>query len=154
MYTISFYERWAHAHLFYVIVGKSLACVSFLPRCFAFSVMAVAVLHSFLDSVQKALTQLWEAYSCCEDLDGVLIRLDIILQCLLRVEPIFTLSVKYSNLWCAVSDMITHVHSILEQNFHSHRVRPQLSISEAALSAFLEQDFTQVEVDNRSQKNS
>ena len=63
------------------------------------------------------------------------------------VEPIFTPSVNFSNFLSAVSDMISHVHcTILEQSFHPHKGRPRLSISEAALSAFLEQNFTQVEI--------
>ena len=40
-------------------------------------------LDIFLDVVQVALQQMRDASRCCDDLDGVLIRLDAILQCLM-----------------------------------------------------------------------
>ena len=107
----------------------------------------MADLDIFLDVVQVALQQMRDASRCCDDLDGVLIRLDAILQCLMWVEPIFMPSVNFSNLMSAVSDMISHIHSaILEQSFLAHRGRPQLNISEEALSGLLELEFTQVEI--------
>ncbi len=109
----------------------------------------MADLNEFLDSVEDALQQTREASQCYGDLDGVLIRLDTILQCLTWVEPIFTLSTNFSSLLSAVSDLIIEIQSVIfEQSFRfrCRRGRPRLNISEAVLSGFLEQEFTQVEI--------
>lgn len=101
----------------------------------------------FLDVVEVALQQVGDASRFCGDLDGVLIRLDKIMQCLTWVEPIFLPSASFSNLMSAVSDMIIHIRSsILEQNLIRCRGRPPICIPEQALSTLLEQEFTQVEI--------
>lgn len=100
----------------------------------------------FLDLVQEALHQVRGAISCFEDLDGVLIRLDGIMQSLMWVEPVFVPSENFSNLLSAVSAMIGHVHAaVWDHNFRG-RGRPSLDISEHALSTLLEQQFTQVDI--------
>ena len=100
----------------------------------------------FLDLVQKALHQVRGAMGCCEDLDGVLIRLDAIFQSLMWVEPVFLPLENFSNLLSAVSAMIGHIHAAIWDNNFRGRGRPSLDISEHALSALLEQEFTQAEI--------
>lgn len=101
----------------------------------------------FLDVVQAALQQVIDAAGFSEDMDGVLIRLDKIFQCLTWAEPAFIPSVNYSNLLSAVSYMIDHVQAaVLELGTSQQRGRPTLNIPEDILSGLLEQDFTQVEV--------
>ena len=102
---------------------------------------------AFLDGVQVALQEANNALQQCGDLDGVLIRLEALLQSLLWVEPVFSPSVNYSNLLAAVSDMIACGYSeMVERNDLRSRGRPQLRICESALSNLLEQEFTQVEI--------
>lgn len=102
---------------------------------------------TFLDAVSVALQEVRRALQLCGDFDGVLIRLEALLRCLLWVEPVFSLSAHFSALLAAVSDMISCVESsIMEEKDLRHRGRPQLNISEAVLSRLLEQDFTQVEI--------
>ena len=112
--------------------------------------MALSDCQTFLDAVQEALQQVTEVAELrSEDMDGVLIRLDVIFQCLASVEPVFLPSVNFSNLLSAVSDMIFHVQSAICDSDLSQRPgpgRPALNISEHVLSSLLEQDFTQVEV--------
>lgn len=100
----------------------------------------------FLDVVQAALQQVRDGLRSCHELDGVLVRLDTILQCLSWAEPVFVPSVNYTNLLSAVSDMIDS--TIWDQNrlVLPQRGRPPLNISEQALSGLLEQQFTQVEI--------
>ena len=107
----------------------------------------------FLDTIQEALQQAWEASSSWDeldgDLDGVLVRLDSVFQSLMWVKPLLSPSVSYSNLLAAaISDMIGHVQSIISssQNLHRRRGRPALDISEDVLASLLEQQFTQVEI--------
>lgn len=105
--------------------------------------------QTFLDAVQVALQGVVEvaAEFHCDEMDGVLIRLDVIFQCLTSVEPIFLPSVNFSNLLSAVSDMIFYVQSaIWECDLNRRPGRPALNISEHVLSSLLEQDFTQVEI--------
>lgn len=103
---------------------------------------------AFLDVVEVALQQVRDTSCCCYgDLDGALIRLDTVLQCLMWVEPVFSPSVNFANLLSAVSGMISHLHSsIWDQNLVPHRGRPPMNISERALCSLLEQEFTQVEI--------
>lgn len=101
----------------------------------------------FLDLIQEALQQVIDAAGCCEELDGVLVRLDVILQRLTWVEPVFLPSTNFSNLLSAISNMISHIQSaILDQDLSRHRGRPALNIPEHVLSSLLEQEFTQVEI--------
>ena len=74
-----------------------------------------------LDAVQVALQQVRNSVQQQrDDLDGALIRLETVLQCLVWVEPVFLSSSLYSNLLSAVSDMIGHIdHLILKQNLLS-----------------------------------
>lgn len=102
--------------------------------------------HVFLNQIQDALQQVRAAIGLCDDLDGLLIRLDSIFQCLVWVEPVFLPSTNFSNLLSAVSDMIDHVHLRISDQEYRGRGRPSLNIPECALSNLLEQDFTQVEI--------
>ncbi len=100
----------------------------------------------FLNLVQTALRQVRDAFVNCDDLEGLLIRLDTIFQCLLWAEPVFLPSMNFSDLLSAVSDMIGHIHAgAWDQNLRG-RGRPSLNISEHALSTLLELEFTQVEI--------
>lgn len=101
-------------------------------------------LLDFLDVVQTALQQIKANLEWDGDLDGVVARLDTILQSLIWVQPCFATSVNFENLMLAVSDMIVHVN--LEQHIQRCPGRPRLNISENQLSCLLEQDFTQVEI--------
>lgn len=96
--------------------------------------------------MQAALQQVRDNHSE-DDLDGVLIRLDTVFQCLTWVEPLFSPSVHFSNLLSAVSDMISYIHSaIQDRDLSRHRGRSPLNIPEHALSSLLEQEFTQTEI--------
>lgn len=109
----------------------------------------MAAATEFLDVIQVALEEVRDAVGCCgdADLDGVLVRLDVIFQCLVWTEPVFLPSRNFSNLTSAVSDMIGHVQTaLLEEESGRHRGRPQLNIPEPVLSLLLEQEFTQVEI--------
>jgi len=117
--------------------------------------MTASDTQMFLDMVQEALQQVRDAAGYCEDLngiqdlDGILVRLDSIFQCLTWVEPVFVPSVNFTNLLSAVSDMINHIQSAVLQKdlgWHRGRGRPSLNIPECVLSTLLEQDFTQVEM--------
>ena len=61
--------------------------------------MTASDTQMFLDMVQEALQQVRDATGYCEDLngiqdlDGILVRLDSIFQCLTWVEPVFAPSV-------------------------------------------------------------
>ena len=115
----------------------------------------------FLDVVEDALLQVRTALSCSIDLEGVLIRVDVIFQCLTWAEPIFSPSSNYTNLMFSISEMITCIHS----NIWNQDVlplqgrpaldipdvlppqgRPALDIPEHTLSSLLELDFTLVEI--------
>ena len=99
-----------------------------------------------LDIVMLALQHIRDVHWCI-DLDGILIRLESILQCLLWVEPFFMPSDNFTTLLSAVSDMISEIKSsLLEQSLIRCPGRPRLDISENQLSIFLEQEFTQVEI--------
>lgn len=103
--------------------------------------------QAFLDAVEMALRHVRDTLCFGGDLDGALVRLDTVLQCLMWVEPAFSPSVNFANLLSAVSDMIGHLHSsIWDENLLPRRGRPPLNISEQALSTLLEQEFTQVEI--------
>lgn len=103
---------------------------------------------AFLDAVHGALQEVRRALQLCGDYDGALIRLESLLQCLLWVEPVFSPSPHFSALLASVSDMISCMESSLAEDSETVRPRgrPQLSISEKALSHLLEQEFTQVEI--------
>jgi hypothetical protein len=102
---------------------------------------------TFLDGVHIALEQVNEKVQWCEDLDGVLIRLEAVLRCLIWVEPFFSSVPDFGFLLSSVSDMVSHVHSaILEQHLTRCPGRPRLNISEVQLLNLLEQEFTQVEI--------
>ena len=102
---------------------------------------------TFLDVVQVALEGLRGAMQQRSDLDGVLIRLEALLQSLVWVEPVFSPSLNFSKLLAAVSDMISCVNAeMMEQSGLRPRGRPRLNISESALRDLLEQEFTQVEI--------
>ena len=101
----------------------------------------------FLDAVQIALRRIKEKVSSSDDLDGVLIRLEAVLGCLLWVEPFFEQYDAYNSLIAAVRHMIGHINSTILSNFCTRSPgRPRLNISEAQLLTLLEQDFTQVEI--------
>ena len=76
-----------------------------LETCMSWNVAAAS---EFLDVTQAALEQVRSAVGCCRgaDLDGVLIRVDMIFQCLMWAEPVFLSSSNFSDLLSAVSDMI------------------------------------------------
>ena len=101
---------------------------------------------NLLDAIQVALQQVRDALQWSDDLDGVLIRLETIFQCLVWVEPIFVSYASFSSLLSAVSDMIGHIDSVVMERTFIRRGRPQLQISQLQLSNLLEMEFTQVEI--------
>jgi hypothetical protein len=100
----------------------------------------------FLDVVEEALEQVIRALGCSDNLDGVLIRVEVIFQCLTWVKPIFSPSTNHSNLMSSLSEMISCIHSSMWDQSILGRGRLTLDIPEHALSSLLELDFTQVEI--------
>lgn len=104
-------------------------------------------IQAFLGVVEVGLQEVRDTWCFCGDLDGALIRLDMVSQCLMWAEPVFSPSVNFDNLLSAISDMIGHLHSsIWDQSLLPRRGRPPLNISEQVLSGLLELEFTQVEI--------
>lgn len=105
---------------------------------------------SFLDAVQIGLQEARRVFQLSGDFEGALIKLESLMQCLVWVEPVFSPSPHFSALLISVSEMIYCMESSLFSTEDSKtlrtRGRPQLAISESALSYLLEQEFTQVEI--------
>ena len=101
----------------------------------------------FLDVVVTALRHVKENLQWCNDLDGVLVRLETILGSLYCVESFFHSYEDFSTLIAAVTDMIEHVNStVFARSTMRSPGRPRLKIMEDQLADLLEQEFTQVEI--------
>lgn len=105
--------------------------------------MSSLPIDQVLDIIQVALQHIKDV-EWSGDLDGILIRLESILQCLLWIEPLFLTSANFTTLQSAVSDMVSHVNSAVSERRCPGR--PRLDISEVQLSNYLEQEFTQIEI--------